>query len=70
MHAKGIPAIFHPRQDYYVLKRDWTPNAFISPNIFQVRVKNDVPELRHTDDMIIYKWLLEKFYHINLNLNK
>lgn len=69
MHAKGIPPIFHPRRDYYVLKRDWTPNDEIPPHIFQVRVKNDVYALRHTDDMIIYKWLLKKFYHINLNLD-
>jgi hypothetical protein len=68
MHAKKIPAIFHPCKDYHVLERDWTPNDFIPPFLFQVRVKNDVYKLRHTDDMIIYKWLLEKFYHINLSL--
>ena len=70
MRSIGIPAIFHPRQDYNILKTDWTPDAIIPDTILQVRVKNYIPELRHTDDMLVYKWLLEKFYHINLNLNK
>lgn len=68
MDAKGILPIFHIRQDYHVLERDWKASDEIRPDIFQVRVKNDVYALRHTEDMIIYKWLLEKYYHINLNL--
>jgi hypothetical protein len=69
MRALVVHPIFHPREDYCIYKRDWSPDSFISPDLFQVRVKNGIQEDSREEDIIIYEWLLEKFYKIKLDFN-
>ncbi len=62
----GIPLLPTPRMELLNLKSWEEQRGQLSPDQFHFRVKNSDQDKRYTEDVIIQKELLQKYYNITL----